>query len=325
MEQLANHSEVEPVIEQDAESESLYAEFGLPKTQQEQKEIEFPRMDEPTDTLTTEDAEEETKAEAKRTFKYKYNGEEDEIDEDDAVPFIQKGKNYDKLQQRLQDQQTALDEVAQLQGYKDHAELLAKLPELREQQKQKKENEYDSLRQSLLEEAADAGLDPDRLQAYLDSHPLLQEAQRVLETQKQSTVKSFESQVLSQWDALYKLLPDDADKPSLSFRDGMLHFDSAETPSWYTKEIQSRIERGYDPVDAYELANKGKSQAQVKKLTEQRIIKEQQLGARSQVQGAGSPDVDPSDLSPAQLALAEQYGITPDVVRKQQKILNTRR
>lgn len=324
MEEVTNHSDVQPVIEQDPESESLYAEFGLGKAAPAPKEIEFPTMDEPTDTPTTEEPEAPA-GETKRTLKLKYNGEEKDVDEEEARTLAQKGMNYDKVQQRLQEQQNALDELAQLQGYKDHAELLAKLPELKERQKQTKENEYNELRQSLREEALEAGLDPDKLEKYIDNHPLMQEAKNVLRSQQDLSAKTHEERELSKWDEMYKLLPEGADKPKLFFKDGMLHFDSPERPSWYTADIQAKIERGYDPVDAFKLANEGKTQAQVKKQTEQRVIKEQQLGIRSQVQGAGSPDVDPNDLSPAQIALAELYGITPDVVRKQQQILNNRR
>jgi hypothetical protein len=323
--EVTNHSDTEPVIEQDPESESLYAEFGLNKQQQPQKEIEFPTMEDPMDAPTIEQTEEEPAAETRRTLKLKYNGEEKDVDEEEARTLAQKGMNYDKVQSKLQEQQNALDELAQLQGYKDHAELLAKLPELKEQRKQQKESEYDTLRQSLRDEALEAGLDPDKLEQYLDNHPIMQESKRILASQQLNTAKSFESEILSKWDEMYKLLPEESDKPKLSFKDGILHFDSAERPAWYTADIQAKIERGYDPVDAYKLANEGKTQAQVKKQTEQRIIKEQQLGARSQVQGSGSPDVDQNDLSPAQMALAEEYGISLDAVRKQQKILNNRR
>lgn len=329
MSEIANQSEeVQPQENFDAETEALYAAYDLPAPkEQKEVDVQFPDVNAEPETEEPPTTEEPAAAETetKRTLRLKYNGEEKDVDEEEARTLAQKGMNYDKVQQKLQEQQQALDEVAQLQGFKDHAELLAQLPKLRQQQQKQKENEYDELRQSLRDEALEAGLDPDKLEQYLDNHPIMQESKRILESQQQLTVKSQQEQTISRWNELYSMLPDDAEKPELYFApDGTLMFNSQNVPSWYNSDIQSKIERGYDPVDAFKIANMGNMTAQAKKQAEQRTIKEQQLGVRAQVEKSGAAEVDPNDLMPAQVMLAELFGVTPEDVRKQQKLINRR-
>lgn len=329
MSEIANQSEeVQPQENFDAETEALYAAYDLsaPKEQKE-VDVQFPDVDAEPETEEPPTTEEQTPTETaeKRTLRLKYNGEEKEVDEEEARTLAQKGMNYDKVQQKLQEQQQALDEVAQLQGFKDHAELLAQLPRLREKQQKQRENEHDELRQALRNEALDAGLDPDKLEQYIDNHPIMQESKRILESQQQLTIKSQQDQTLSRWNELYSMLPEGAEKPDLYFSpEGTLMFNSPTVPTWYNSDIQSKIERGYDPVDAFQIANMGNMTAQAKKQAEQRTIKEQQLGVRAQVEKSGAVDADPNDLLPAQVQLAELFGVSPDGVRKQQKLISRR-
>lgn len=330
MSEIANQSEeVQPQETFDAETEAVYAAFDLPAPK-EQKEIDVQFPDVNSDPATTEEpptTEEQPPAdgEAKRTLRLKYNGEEKEVDEEEARTLAQKGMNYDKVQQKLQEQQQALDEVAQLQGFKDHAELLAQLPRLREQQQKQKESEFQNLRSQLVEEYESYGYDPSKLEAYLDNHPILQEANRILESQQQLTIKSQQDQTLSRWNELYSMLPEGAEKPDLYFSpEGTLMFNSPTVPTWYNSDIQSKIERGYDPVDAFQIANMGNMTAQAKKQAEQRTIKEQQLGVRAQVEKSGAADADPNDLLPAQVQLAELFGVPIEEVKRQQKLISRR-
>src|SRR5690606_18990352 len=117
---------------------------------QEQKDVEFPSMEEPTDEdLTTDDDQEEENTETqveKRTLKLKYNGEEREVDEEEARNLAQKGMNYDKVQQRLKEQQDALDRAARLNGFKDHAEFTANLDRLEKEQIQRQQDQFKELR-----------------------------------------------------------------------------------------------------------------------------------------------------------------------------------
>jgi hypothetical protein len=73
------------------------------------------------------------------TFKVKYNKEEQELTYDDAVPLIQKGMNYDKLQERLQALETDprltfVEQLAQEQGMNVN-EYLEAVQQYKEQEK----------------------------------------------------------------------------------------------------------------------------------------------------------------------------------------------
>lgn len=310
-------------VEVDADTEALYASFGIPK-QGETKEIEFPTMEEPTDSLTTEEQEVETKAETqpeKRTFKVKYNGEEKEVDESEAPTLIQKGMNYEKVQGKVSEYQKALDELAQLQGYKDHEDLLSNLPKLREQRQQKEQEEYQELRESLRQEFLDAGLDPDKADAYLDNHPLIKKAQAEVakseEREKLDQQERLKQEHINKWNALYQAFPE--------LTESAQAFTRGQEPEWYTAEMKLRIEKGYDPIDAYKLAHSDKLSAQTKKATEQKIIKQQQLGNRAHIDPNTATPPDEASLLPAQIMLAEEFGVDLKGVQRQAQFLKNRR
>lgn len=86
---------------------------------------------EPTETLPQE--------ESPLTFKVKYNKEEQELTYDDAIPLIQKGMNYDKVQQRLQELETDprlsfVEQLAKEQGMNVN-EYLEEVQKWKEQEK----------------------------------------------------------------------------------------------------------------------------------------------------------------------------------------------
>lgn len=327
-EEIANQSEESPIeVERDADTEALYESFGMPAQKQEKKDVEFPNMDEPTgEPLTMEeenevDPEEPPAAADKRTIKVKYNGEDKEIGEDEAPTLIQKGMNYDKVQQKLTEQQQAMDEVAQLQGFKDHADLIANLPKLREQQQQKEQDDYQALRDDLRAQAEDAGLDPDRVEAWLDNHPLMKEAVRDKQVreaeQLQRTQEEIKQQTTSKWQLLYQKYPH-------LLEDGQA-FSREERPNFFTDEMKSRYERGYDPIDAFELAHQGTLATQTKKAAEQSLIKQQQLGFRGQVNSQTATPPDEASLLPVQMSLAEEFGVSVKGVQRQNQLLKSRR
>jgi hypothetical protein len=96
-----------------------YQETSLPQ----EDVVEETTVDTEWDTNPTEQTEEltETQQEQPLTFKVKYNKEEQELSYDDAIPLIQKGMNYDKQLERLQqlenDPRLAfVEQLAQQQG-----------------------------------------------------------------------------------------------------------------------------------------------------------------------------------------------------------------
>ena len=327
-EEIANQSEQSQEVERDADTEALYESFGMPQQSQSKKDVEFPKMDEPNEPLTMEDEEEEVQGtettpgqSEKKTIKIKYLGEDKDVPEDEAPTWIQKGMNHDRLQEKLSEQQKALDEVAQLQGFKDHAELIANLPKLREQQQMKEKAAYDQLRQDLRQQAEDAGLDPDQVQAYLDNNPIVKQAEQALQERETERLEQqradIQRQVRQKWDALYEKYPHLVEESQA--------FNRGESPSFYNAEMQSRIDRGYDPVDAFELAHRDTISAQTKKSAEQRVIKQQQLGMRGHVNEQSATPPDEGSLLPVHYGLAEEFGVSLKGVQRQNQLLKSRR
>jgi hypothetical protein len=279
-EQIASQSEES---QQNESVQSAFEAFGLieddapetPTTEQQAKE-EAPAI--------------EPKAEP-RIIKVKHNKEEVDADvSDDKLPeLVQRSLALDKERERKAELEKNLDRAAKLAGFKDHADYIANLDRLEKEAQQKQQDQFQNLRQQLREEAEDAGLDPDKLDAWLDNHPLLQEASKAIqerqvaeESRKQQTVQE---QWESQWQALYDAYPDLVET-STAFAEGGM-------PEWYTPEMQSRIERGYDPKDAYELAHSTTLRERNKQIGKQQAIKEQRLGLRAQVETNAHADLEP--------------------------------
>ncbi|MDF1507626.1 hypothetical protein PZE06_05450 [Robertmurraya sp. DFI.2.37] len=111
MENIANHSEDllkldlqffsedEVILPDDFEESPPQAE----ETQEQTLEVENSDQQEinPMEDIEEQSQEEITELEQPQTLKIKFNHEEQEIPIDEAVPLVQKGMNYDKLQERL--------------------------------------------------------------------------------------------------------------------------------------------------------------------------------------------------------------------------------
>jgi hypothetical protein len=107
---------------------------------QAEETLEETPVSEEVDTLETEQTEEEQQLTPEQLrFKVKYNHEEQELGYDEAVPLIQKGMNYDKIQQRIQELESDprlsfVEELAQEQNM-DVNEFLETVRHAREEQK----------------------------------------------------------------------------------------------------------------------------------------------------------------------------------------------
>lgn len=312
-EEIANHSEESPEIQMDAETEAIYSSFGLaPKA--EKKEIEFPTVtEEPETEEVDEPAPTTVQEQPTKGIKVKYNGEEKLVSDDEAPTLIQKGMNYDKVQSRLQEQQNALDEVAVLQGFKDHEDLIANLPKLREQQQKQRQTELDNLKAEMLDELEVSGVSREKAEQYIDNHPLFKAGREALESQRVADQKAAESE---RWGELYKKYPnlwEDVQKSN------------GAPVEWFSGEFERMVQEGNRPLLVYEHLFRDQIQAKTKKDTEQKLIKQQQLGARAQVEGSGAPEPEANDLLPEQRALAELYGVSEKGVKQQQKMIQNRR
>jgi len=327
-EEIGNQTEESPEIERDAETEALFDSFGLP-SKTEKKDVQFPDMKEPTDEedpLTMEEDEETVTVETKG-IKVKYNGEDKIVDESEAPGLIQKGMNYDKVQQKLNEQQNSLDRAAKLLGYKDHAELSVNLDKIEQKQIQDQKDQFQQLKQQIFDELVDAGTSEDIARAYVDNNPLVQQANKAITEREQadaerSNQKSQQDNI-DKWQSMYK------DPRVLAAFPNIVNdseaFSNQGVPEFFTPEMQARINKGYDPLDAMLLSHSDKFQGQTKKTMEQKVIKQQQLGMRAGVDTSTATAPDEAALLPVQIALAEEFGVSTKGIQRQNQLLKNRR
>lgn len=314
----ASQSEtIEEVQQTDTETEALYAQFGV-KPAVEKKEIEFPDINqlddegEKVDSPAIEDAKPDTN---KRVVKF--NKEDREIDESEVDGLLQKGLALDKVRDQAKQHQADLDRAAKILGYKDHAELTANFDNIEKANQQKQVDQFEALKQQVIEDLVNAGTDEDVARQYAENNPLVQQAKLAIEAQQQQSqlnqAEAAKQAVVSRWNELFAEFP---------------HLEQSqvgeEPPKWLTPEMDARLKKGYDPIDAYKLSHSSEIQAQNRKKTEQSIIKQQQLGQRGHAEGA-APAADEVTLSAAQLALADVFGVNPKEVQRQQQLLKNRR
>ncbi|MCM3294118.1 hypothetical protein M3661_28895 [Paenibacillus sp. MER 180] len=275
-----------------------FAAFGLdyPQDQQEQQaadqEGEHPPIDvEPEDE------------QPKRGITVKHNKEDVFINDEDVPALARKGLNYEKIEGRAKQYESALDRLAKQQGFKDHNELVANLDRIEQESIQRQQQQFEQHKQQMREEAENAGLDPEAVEQYLENHPMLNQAKELLERESQAqAIRKQEEEQQRQtqaWESLFKKYPHLLEQTG---EDG-----KAE---WMTPELESRIRRGYDPVDAYELVNRDSIIADERKRAEQTALKQQRLNKRGQVEGAGRADFEPQ--APAELTEAFAiFGLNP--------------
>lgn len=307
--------------QRDAETEALYDSFGV-KPAGEKKEIEFPNLDEPTDDAPAiEQKTEDEPTDSGKKLVVKYNKEDVEIDENEVPELVQKGLALDKVREQAKQREQELDRAAKLLGYKDHADLTANLDRIEQEKVKQQADQFEALKQQIIDDLVYNGVSEEAARQYAENNPLVQQARTALEEKQQAEQtrqqQTAEQERLEGWKQLYEAFPDAAESAKL--------FGEGKSPDWYTPEMQSMIERGYKPMDAYRLAHMDKIQTQSAKRTEQKLIKQQHLGARSQVESNSAAPSDETDLLPAQVALAESFGVSLDGVRKQQKQIERRR
>lgn len=242
----------------------------------------------------------------------KYNGKDVFIPETEVAAHARKGLNYDKIEGRVRQYESALDRLARQQGYKDHADLLDNLDAIEQKQVQQQRDQFDQLKKQLRDDAEASGIDPNILDQYLDNHPLLKQAREVVsrseQEQQQRQQEQSQQHLLQGWETLFRKYPQLADQVDAE----------KGTATWLTQEMQVRLRRGYDPVDAYELVHRENILADERKRGEQSAIKNQRLNKRAQVEKAGAADLDPS--APEELTSAfALFGLDPKQANKYAK------
>lgn len=242
-----------------------------------------------------------------RKLRIKYNGEEKDLTDEEAITLAQKGMNYDKLQERLNQQQEALDRTARMAGYKDHSEYIANLDKVEQQSLKQEQANLNAIEQNLIAELESAGLDPDAAREWLEQHPAIKAGREALQQKEQHSEvekqRQLEEQQSKEWADLLVKYPDLSEKVV----DGRAE--------WLTEDMQAKIQRGYTPIDAYEAVNRDKIFEQERKRAEQSAIKKRKLNARSQVEGntkvSGQSKINEETLSAASI-----FGLDPKEVAK---------
>ncbi|MEH7480243.1 hypothetical protein V7157_03855 [Neobacillus drentensis] len=167
-------------FEQGAYQSADYVEPSEPSIQQEPSETQKP--------ATTQES---------NYFEIKYNKEPVKVSYDEAPDYIQKGMNYDKVQQRATEYEQHLNRVAQLSGYETHEDFIEALEQAEIQQKQAQE----------LQRFEEAGIDPDKFNQLLENHPDMQYAREMrAQEQEQYQIRTEIEQLREQFP---DLTPDD--------------------------------------------------------------------------------------------------------------------
>jgi len=309
----ATHSEeVQDMQEQPAnpqadEMRAAYAAFNLDYKAKE------PVDEGPTQGQEEQDEQEEpVEGQEQPGITVKYNGQDVFIPQDDIAAHARKGLNYEKVEGRAKQYEVALDRVARQQGFKDHTDLINNLDQIEQQRAQQEQNDFEKLRQALRDDAEYAGIDVGKLDEYLDNHPLLKQAQETVQrSQQEQELRKQDEQRQQQeagWKALFEKYP------------SLVEQVDQETgrATWISPEMEAKLQRGYDPIDAYELVHRPSILADERKKAEQAVIKAQRLNKRAQVETGGQVDLDPQ--APQELTSAfSLFGIDPKRAQKYAK------
>lgn len=271
--------------------------FGLDNEVEQEQEITQAEQD-------ADDNDPPAIEETKNVRKVKFNKQEVEVEEAKVDELLQKGLALDKERERKSEYEKALQRAAKLAGFDSHDEYMKSLDKLEEQAKQREQEQFKELKQQLLDDAVDANLDPEKLEKYLDSHPLFKQAQEAISkaenVDKQSRLAQERVNVEKQWEDLFTKHPDLAKE---------------EDAGWLTPEMDARLKRGLLPIEAYELTHKDRILSDERKKMEQSLIKQQRLNKRAKVEGNVTPEQDDGVPNNVKGAFAA-FGLDPNSAKK---------
>lgn len=304
---------VETQQNESAAISDAFEAFGI-KPPTEQSDAADSQADASNGEESEPPAKAEQQTEQKPGLRVKYNKEEVEIPEDQVTEYVQKGLALDKERERRSEYEKALDRAAKLQGFKDHADLIANLDRIEQEREQQQKDQFDSLRQQVIDDLVANGVDEQAAREYAENNPLVKQAREALQEKErlqseQQTVKQ-QQETAAKWAQLYETFPDLVESSKV-FNDG-------GKPDWYNAEMESMIAQGYHPLHAYKLAHMDKIQQQTTKQTEQKLIKQQQLGLRSQVEADAPGQIEP-EVSDELRSAFSMFGIDPKRAQKYAK------
>lgn len=290
------------------EEKNLFGIVDNDPVEQEEAVVDEEEQEEETEVDEEEQEGAPTTEQTLAKLRIKYNGEEQELDEDAAREYAQKGMNYDKIAEKLRQQEAHLDRIARNEGYKDHAELVANLDKLEEQNNQRKVQEFTRYEEDLLNQLEEAGYDRTAALKYINEHPAIvagREALKERETQRvEREAKEKEEREAQGWMELLQTYPDLAK----DIQDGV-------RPQWLNDEMDALIKEGVKPIHAYRSIHLEAIMEKQRKAAEQTALKRQRLNKRSQVEREGKGSYQ-SKLSADEIAAAELFNIDPKEVAK---------
>lgn len=218
-------------------------------------------------------------------FTVRYNKEDRFVAKDEAPTWIQKGLNYDKVNERAQQleaQTKYLEKQARISGYASVDEYMQALDAYEQQQQ-------------IEREASRIGVDPETYSQYFApvNQQLTELQQKVQTYEQQMTAQQQQERAQQSWGELYKQYPALAETSSA--------FDQGQTPDWFTTEMQDLVQMGYKPVHAYELAHKDTLFRQREQEVLARMTGRDGKQVLSSVDSPNNIQFDPSNMSDAQI------------------------
>lgn len=282
--------------------------FGLPVD--EPQEPDDQPADAEQDDEDAPDNEESDEAPRDKNGRYvKYNKEDTFVSEEEYDPLLRKGLNYEKVESRAKTYESALDRVAKLSGYKDHAEMLDKLDEIEQRSTQQEIDGFETVKNQLREQAQDGYLDAEAVELFIKR---TEDAVSYKESERQRQEEAQRAQQETEgWKNLFTKYP------SLESRvqdDG----EGNVSADFLTPEMLDRIGRGYDPVDAYELVHRDNLVAEAKRKTEQQVLKQQRLNKRSATEAPNAGKQETPVSKELQDAFS-MFGLPPEAAKKYAK------
>lgn len=275
MKQIANHSDLLR-LDLQAHSEDIAPTETVESTEVNTEQVE--NTDVVPDTI-----QEEVSTQAQQAFRVKYNKEEVEVPYDQAPDYIQKGMNYDKVQQRATDYEQSLNRMAQLSGYASVDEMVQAMNELEQQQQ-------------IQLEAQRMGVDEETYNQYFQ--PVQQELTTLKSQVEEFQMKEIQRQIDSELNEL-KQNPDFAQHEQAMF------------------DIANQY--GMTLKDAYEFASLRALRSQLPDIQQQ--SKQQVLDQIKSRQGKHVETSDNNvaiglDLTPQEIEMASKMGISPEEYAK---------
>ena len=199
----------------------------------------------------------------------RYNKEEVRIPVTERQMYLQKGYNYDKVQQQLEQtkQQAAyIERIARMQGFDNPQDFIQAFEQMEQERR-------------IQEEASKIGLDTEVFKEYLE--PMRQE----LDTLKQEREQLQQAEAQRRMDAEIQRLK--GEYPD---------FEAVQD-----KVFDIAIQKGYDLEDAYILATYADKAKQIEQQTLAKVANRDQKQVLSSMDKPGNMQFDPNNLTSAQL------------------------